>query len=305
MKKIAVRHLQQQEKVNAYFQTQASFWKDIYSSSGVYAEIHRDRHAAVLAWIDSLALAPGSRVLEIGCGAGFMSIALAQRGYCVNAIDSIETMVEQARQLAAQSQSADLLTLEVGDVYSLAFEKETFDLVIAVGVIPWLEQPELAIQEMSRVTKPGGYVILTADNRARLNNLLDPWLHPALAPLKQRLKVAMERANLRHRSLKDVGASCHSRHFIDEALAHVELVKVKGMTLGFGPFSLFRHNILPETLGTALHHRLQNFADHGMPIFHSMGAHYLVLSRKPASEPILPSTHTENLVALSDARQAL
>src|SRR5260370_15845424 len=64
-----------QQQVNAYFQSQSSYWEDIYSSSGVQGEIYRDRQAAVLAWIDSLALVPGSKVLEIGCGAGFMAVA--------------------------------------------------------------------------------------------------------------------------------------------------------------------------------------------------------------------------------------
>ena len=84
----------QQGKVNDYFRARSSYWKDIYSSRGVQAEIYRLRLALVLAWIDDLALAPGSRVLEVGCGAGFLSVALAQRELREHAIDSAETMVE-------------------------------------------------------------------------------------------------------------------------------------------------------------------------------------------------------------------
>src|SRR5947209_5082596 len=104
---------------------------------------------AVLDWIDSLAPAPGSQVLEIGCGAGVMAVSLAQRGFCVHAIDSAEAMVELARQHATESGTSETLSLSVGDVYALAFEDEAFDLVIAIGVIPWLEQAELAMQEMA------------------------------------------------------------------------------------------------------------------------------------------------------------
>ncbi len=294
---------QQQEKVNTYFQSRSSYWKDIYASSGVYAEIHRNRHIAVLHWIDSLALAPTSRVLEIGCGAGFLAVALAERGFRVHAIDSIEAMVEQARQHAIEAGVTDLLSVGVGNVYALDFDDGAFDLVIAIGVIPWLDQPELAMQEMGRMTKPEGFAILTADNRARLNTLLDPWLNPALSPLKRRIKIALERAGPWHRTSNEIDSTLHKRRFIDETLARFDLIKARGMTLGFGPFSLFRRTIVPEPLGTALHHRLQRLADRGVPVFRSAGAHYLVLARKSASQPLMQSMSTEK--PLSDAKVAL
>src|SRR5271169_5491521 len=121
VKEITVSRLNEQEEVNAYFQTQSSFWKQIYAEDGVYAEIHRNRQAAALAWIDGLALSPGSQVLEVGCGAGFMSIALAQHGFRVQSMDSVEAMIEQAHRHAAEAGVADLLSLNVGDVYALAF----------------------------------------------------------------------------------------------------------------------------------------------------------------------------------------
>jgi len=276
-------HHEQQEKVNAYFRDQSAFWKDIYANRDVYAQIHQDRHAAALAWIDSLALAPSSQVLEIGCGAGFMAITLAQRGVCIQAIDSTDAMIQQARQNAVESGATDRLSLDIGDVYSLAFDDGSFDLVVALGVIPWLEWPELAMQQMARVTKPGGYVIFTADNGARLNALLDPWLNPVFAPIKRGIKAALDQAGLRRRSLKDLGATSHSRRFIDKALMRVGLTKVREMTLGFGPFTLFRSAVIPEPLGIRLHCRLQKFADRGVFGLRSTGAHYLVLARKPIS----------------------
>jgi ubiquinone/menaquinone biosynthesis C-methylase UbiE len=282
VKKIPDARLHQQEKVNAYFHSQSSYWKEVYASEGVQAEIYRDRQATVLGWIDSLALAPGSQVLEIGCGAGLIAVALAHRGLRVQAIDSIEAMVELARRHALASGTDESLSVEVGDVYSLAFEDESFDLVVAVGVIPWLARVDLAIREMARVTKPGGYVILTADNRARLSNLLDPTLNPVFSPLKQCMKAAIEAVRHRRRSTNKIGATFHDRHFIDEVLVSAEFIKARGMTLGFGPFSFLRWTIIPEPLGTALHHRLQFLADQSVPIFRSTGAHYIVLARKSA-----------------------
>ena len=308
MSESIIPHRRQQEQVNTYFQSQSSFWKDIYTSDGVYAEIHRGRHTAVLAWIDRLALAPGSQVLEIGCGAGFMSVALAQRGFRVQAIDATENMVELARRHAGESGNTDLLSVDVGDVYALAFEDESFDFVLAIGVVPWLGRVELATQEMARVTRPGGYIILTADNRARLNLLLDPWLNPVLAPLRRHIKAVLEGIGLRRRSPEPEQTmaplhNLHDRRFIDETLASIDLVKIRGMTLGFGPFSLRGRKVLPELLGITLHYGLQWLADRNVPGFRSTGTQYLVLAKKPMSRLFVQSTSSEQ--PISDATKAL
>src|SRR5258708_30107880 len=81
MSDFAETYLRQQEKVNAYFQSESSYWKDVYTLKGVQAEIIRDRHAAVLEWIDGMTLAPGSHVLEVGCGTGLMAVALPPRAW--------------------------------------------------------------------------------------------------------------------------------------------------------------------------------------------------------------------------------
>src|SRR5260221_13254232 len=170
MIKFMASHRRQQEKVGAYFQSMSSYWTDIYASGSVQGKVYRERQAAALAWIDSLALVPGSKVLEIGCGAGFLSVALAQRGLRVHAIDPAEAMVELARRHAVEAGTAELLSVDLGDICALAFEDGCFDLVIAIGVMAYLKRPELAIQEMARVIRPGGHVILTAGNRAGLIN---------------------------------------------------------------------------------------------------------------------------------------
>jgi len=286
-----------QEQVNAYFQSQSSYWKDIYSSSGVQGEIYRDRQAAVLAWIDSLALAPGSKVLEIGCGAGFITVALAERGFHVHAIDSTEAMVELAHQHAAESGKAALISIDVGDVYALAFEDGLFDLVIAIGVIPWLERVEQAILEMTRVIRPGGYIMLTTDNRARLIYLFDPWLNPALKPLRKGVKAALKRLGFSRWFSNEINSTLHDRRFIDGTLARAELVKTRDTTLGFGPFSFLRRSVLRGSLGTALHHRLQRLADRNVPVFRSTGTQYLVLARKSAPQALAQPTSAEKLVS--------
>lgn len=279
MEKLAVPSFEQQKQVNAYFQFQASYWQDVYTIRGVQAEIIQDRHTAVLNWIDDLALAPGAQVLEIGCGTGFMAIALSQRGLRVHGIDSAEAMIDLARQNAVGFGTAPaMLSFEVGDVYSLPYEDASFDLLIAIGVLPWLDRAELAVREMARVTKPGGSIILTTANRAGLASLLDPTISPVLQPLKLRLKRVCVRLGLRQSSPAMVFQSSRA---IDSVLQRMDFAKVKEMTRGFG-FSLFRHAVLPEPLGAALNRWLQHLADRGVFGLRSTGMAYIVMARKSA-----------------------
>lgn len=293
-----------QERINAYFQSRTSYWTDIYSATGVEAEIYRARRDTVLAWIDGLGLMPGARVLEIGCGAGFMAVALARRGFDVQAIDSASKMVERARQLAAAAGHATSIHVEAGDACALAFADGCFDLVLAIGLLPWLERPDAAMREMARVTRSGGYVLLTADNRRRLTHLLDPgyWIPPRVTAAKQRAGDMLRRLGLYHRPPREPMATFLTCAFVDHLLASVRLVKSRSITLGFGPLRLFGRAVLPEALGLALHRRLQHAADLGIPIIRSLGAQYLVLAVQSHRSPRVHAAGMRESTAKDDTR---
>jgi ubiquinone/menaquinone biosynthesis C-methylase UbiE len=68
------------------------------------------------------------------------------------------------------------------DVHALPFQARTFEFGDCIGVIPWLHSERVALREMRRVLKPGGYLLVTADNNARLNRILDPLSSPLVGP---------------------------------------------------------------------------------------------------------------------------
>ena len=112
---------------------------------------------------------------------------------------------------------ANLVSAGVCDVFALPFEDGAFDLVTALGVIPWLSEPEPALGEMARVARVGGHVIITAANRAGLYNLLDPLRDPALVPLRRRVRAALERIGLRRSPYLLPSITLHDRRYIDNA----------------------------------------------------------------------------------------
>ncbi|MDQ3879444.1 MAG: class I SAM-dependent methyltransferase, partial [Actinomycetota bacterium] len=112
-------------------------------------------------------LPSGARVLEIGCGAGMLSVALAHRGFDVTATDSSAEMLQAAAEAAARDRVH--IGLVRADALVLPVPAQTFDLVAAVGVLPWVSSPQRALAEIARVLKPGGAAVVTSDNLGRLN----------------------------------------------------------------------------------------------------------------------------------------
>lgn len=266
-----------QPAIDAYFDARRGFWTDIYGAEDVYSVIHQQRLSIALGWIDGLGLPAGAPVLDAGSGAGFATMALAQRGLLVRATDSAEGMVEATRRNAGGAGLADRVSAQRGDVQSLPFDDESFDLALALGVLPWVPSAAIAVAELSRVVRRGGHVIVNVDNAARLTRLLDPKSNPRMEPVKRRVKRLLGR-----QAADGVDANWHSRRELDAIIARAGLEKVHGRAFGFGPFSVLGRPVLGDQAAIAVHRRLQALADRQVPGLATTGAQYIVLARRRA-----------------------
>src|SRR5882672_10090615 len=86
-----------QQSVTDYFESTAAYWKTVYADDRLLPAIYRDRHNTALGWIQDLDLRPNARILEVGCGAGLITVALARNGYTVDALDSTPAMLQMTR----------------------------------------------------------------------------------------------------------------------------------------------------------------------------------------------------------------
>lgn len=228
--------VEEQKRTDAHFESASVYWKEIYEFGDVDATIYRDRRSAVLALVQKLALPTESPILEIGCGSGLTSVALAQRGYTVQSTDSVDAMIKLARQHADDAGVGDRIITSTRDVHDLKFADNSFSLIIKMGVAPWLHSLDKAVREVTRVLRPGGYLITTADNWWRLNYWLGPRYFSPLGPVRKGVRGALERLSLCKPS--GTAAGLHSIREFDASLATAGLEKIEGRTVGFGPFSL-------------------------------------------------------------------
>lgn len=105
----------------------------------------------------------GMKVLDVGCGTGNFSIKLAKMGCEVIGIDISEEMLKVAKD-KAKKEGLNIKFYNM-DVYDMKFEDNCFDGVISVTAFEFLKDPDKAIEEMFRVLKPKGYLLIGTINK--------------------------------------------------------------------------------------------------------------------------------------------
>ncbi len=105
--------------------------------------------------------APDGRVLEVGCGLGYLSEALRrERGLRPVSLDIATSLLRIGHRRAR-------VELPVGgSALALPFPSRRFDLVVSTECIEHTPDPRAAVKEMARVLRPGGRIVLTCPNAA-------------------------------------------------------------------------------------------------------------------------------------------
>lgn len=150
--------------------------KSVYESPRVaaaYAFARPPVHDAIVGAIrDHLALAArAERALDVGCGAGRSTAALAAVAQHTIGIEPVETM------LAHRSRVAPDAWFLIGEGEALPFIARSFDIVTAAGSINYT-QPELFLKEAARVLRRDGVLVIydfSQGRRFRTTRLLDEW----------------------------------------------------------------------------------------------------------------------------------
>jgi 2-polyprenyl-3-methyl-5-hydroxy-6-metoxy-1,4-benzoquinol methylase len=167
---------------------------DFYKSNQGYSENLRDtdprRHQSLPSLCRSQAFyakyalrlsancSPEHLLLDVGCGVGQVVKDLKTQGFCAHGIDVSETSIELARIHSE--------TCQVYDGRQIPFPNETFQAVGAFNVLEHVEDPVSFLDEMSRVLRPGGRMVVSSPNFLRVLGWKD--YHPRMRGIGQKWK---------------------------------------------------------------------------------------------------------------------
>jgi ubiquinone/menaquinone biosynthesis C-methylase UbiE len=129
---------------------------DYYERSGpVIRWVERRRLALI---VQLLALEPGQRLLEVGCGGGHV-LRLFPEADAVG-VDVSGVMLDKARKTLAQQR----VTLHQGELAELGLPRASFDRLICTEVLEHVAEPGALLAEMRRLLRPDGIAVVTMPN---------------------------------------------------------------------------------------------------------------------------------------------
>jgi phosphatidylethanolamine/phosphatidyl-N-methylethanolamine N-methyltransferase len=135
-------------------------------------------HPGRVSAIERMGIRPGDRILEVGVGTG-INTSLYPRNCQVTGVDLSSSMLEKARERVAREGLRNVRLIEM-DAQSLTFADDSFDIVYAPYLVSVVPDPVRVAQEMRRVCKPGGKIIIL--NHFRSANPILSRLERAISP---------------------------------------------------------------------------------------------------------------------------
>ena len=227
------------------FSAEAENWDRLYDTrpSSIYEHNLWERRRTALAYAGRT---PG-RILDVGCGPGNVTIELPESAD-ITATDFAVPMLRNAQTAAHDRRKS--VDLAASDATAIPFGDETFDTVMALGLMEYIPSPESVLAEMTRLLAPGGNLVISLPNAASPFIKVDDALKTTKNAVTQVLIPARIRRRVKALLGKlDAPYFTHNRHrFEVEAIANTlmqlgyDIESQKYHTFGFGVLNWVRLN---------------------------------------------------------------
>jgi ubiquinone/menaquinone biosynthesis C-methylase UbiE len=184
--------VQLKQRAIEYFRSTSEIYNERYAVKAG-GDVLWARHNAVLEEVKRWNLAAGARLLDVGCGPGFMTRDLARLGYQGLGVDTSAAMIEYCKREAETQGIASNWAYQSGDAEALPLLDAQFDGAVCMGVIDYLPSDDNLLAEVARVLKPGGRFLLCVTNRFGYTVSLSELIHwakkmPGMAAAASRVR---------------------------------------------------------------------------------------------------------------------
>lgn len=184
--------------------------------------------------LEATGVGPGTAMLDVGCGAGLMCQLAAARGASVSGFDAADPMIAIARSRVPGGD------FRVGDMESLPFADNSFDLVTGVRSFQYAANPVRALAEACRVVKTRGSVVIATWSRSQdseAGTLLDEALRPLLPPAPPGAPASLELSSRQalEEVVREAGLQPASFHEVSAPRTYPDLATALRGVLSAGP----------------------------------------------------------------------
>jgi len=160
----------QDENELNHFSAQAAHWWD---KNGPLKTLH-DINPARVAFINQHQSIAGLKIVDVGCGGGVLSEALAKQGAQVTGLDLAEPLLEQAKLHALENKlSINYQEINVENYAEL--HPNSFDIVTCMEMLEHVTDPEAIINACTKLLKPNGWLFVSTLNKTTKARLLGIW----------------------------------------------------------------------------------------------------------------------------------
>jgi SAM-dependent methyltransferase len=226
--------------VKDYFETGDDPWEVRYRKNKVEATMYRDRMEAARRLVREN-LEPGSLVLEVGCGTGHLSANLQGDGYRVVSTDIALRMAAQTRELTGSPRSL------VADIQSPPFKPGSFDAVVLIGVISYVNDAKAVLATLHSLLKDDGVMVISSAN----TSLLYPSIGRKLSEPFYRLGVSKPAPPV-NRGFLDKTCTYYRAPDFNALVCDSGFRLLDSRNIGFGRFKILQKSVLPATLDILL-----------------------------------------------------
>lgn len=119
-------------------------------------------------------LAPGMKALDAGCGPGIITAVMAELVGHQGSVLGVDLHPQRLEEARAQCAPLPQCSFLQADIRKLALASDSFDYVWCQFVIEYLREPEAALAELLRVTRPGGRVVISEVDALGLHSWPSP-----------------------------------------------------------------------------------------------------------------------------------
>jgi 2-polyprenyl-3-methyl-5-hydroxy-6-metoxy-1,4-benzoquinol methylase len=159
----------------------------LYGGSDPTAHFLNERLERVL---DLLAGLKAARILDVGCGCGVLFTRLAGGERELFGIDHSADRIGQAQTLTAGLN----VNLVVGQLERLPFPSESFDVILALGVLEYLPLIRVGLEEIARVAKPNAVILVSMLNNASLYRWWERYFFTPASAIRSRLRHRLQQS---------------------------------------------------------------------------------------------------------------